>query len=374
MMATKRDYYEILAIARDAGDEDIKRAYRRLALKHHPDKNSGNKEAEAKFKEAAEAYEVLRDPEKRKLYDRHGHAGLRGQSMRDFGHMDATDIFSIFDDIFGGMMGGGGARARQRAQRGYDLETQVEVELEDVAHSIEREIEFTRRDICPACQGAGGKPGTEPVACVTCGGFGQVEKSGFGGAFRIRQTCPSCGGVGKRYSEPCPTCKGARLTPRHRRLSVKVPAGIHDGQAIRIPGEGEPPVGGGMRGDLHVVIRVAEHKLFTREDDHLVLRMPISFAQAALGSNVRVPTLDGDHEVSIKAGAQHGDVIRLPGQGLPNLRTARRGDLGVILAIEVPRKLTAKQRDLLREYAETENHDVMPESKSFWEKIKQRLT
>ncbi len=374
-MATTRDYYEILSIDRNADGETIKRSYRKLAMKYHPDRNPGDTEAETRFKEAAEAYEVLSNAEKRKRYDRYGHAGLRGTSGHDFSHMDAADIFSMFEDIFGDL-GGGRARGgrRGRAQRGYDLETQTEVTLEEVATGVEREIEFTRQDLCETCGGNGAKPGTEPVTCITCAGTGQVSQSGFGGMFRMVTTCQACAGQGKVYREKCPGCGGSGRMPRERKLKVRIPPGIHSGQAVRIVGEGEPGAMGGPRGDLHVVVRVADHKVFQREDDHLILRMPVSFTQLALGAQVNVPTLSGESQVTIRPGTQHGEVFRLPGKGLPNLRSGRMGDLVVLLMIEIPKKLTAEQEKLLREFAQTEDHSVMPESRGFWERIKEYLS
>ncbi len=381
-MAEQRDYYEVLNVAKDASADDIKRAYRRQALKYHPDKNPDNQEAEAKFKEAAEAYEVLSDTTKRQLYDRHGHAGLRGQSMHDFSHMDINDIFSthglgdILDEFFGGAFGGSRRRGgRQRQARGYDLRTDIEVTLEDVATGIEHEIEFTRKDVCETCTGDGGKPGTQPVACVMCGGAGVISKGTA--IFQIRHACPQCGGAGKSFAEKCPACRGAGQMPKDRRLSVRIPAGIHDGQAVRVQGEGEPPPGPtqGQRGDLHVVVSVKPHDMFQREGDHLILKLPTSFAQAALGATIDVPTLDeGMTELTIKPGTQHGDIHRMPGKGLPSLRTGRRGDLVIVTLIEVPRKLTDEQKDLLRAYAETEDLDVLPESKGFWAKLKESLS
>lgn len=377
-MATQRDYYEILSVERTADGETIKRSYRKLALKYHPDRNPGDAECEARFKECAEAYEVLSDGEKRSRYDRFGHEGLRGTSGHNFRHMDPSDIFSMFEDIFGDMGGGGGGRGQragrgQRGQRGYDLETQVVLTLEEVYSGAEHEVEFTRQDLCAACGGNGAKPGTQPITCVTCGGVGQVQQAGFGGMFRMVTTCPACRGAGKAFKEKCPDCRGSGRKPKKRTLGVKVPAGIHDGQAIRVTGEGEPGVGGGPRGDLHVVIRVQEHKLFTREDDHLVLKMPVSFTQAALGATVKVPTLNGEAELVIKPGTQHGELFRLQGKGLPNLRSGRKGDLAVLLLVEIPKKLSGRQEELLREFAGTENSDVMPQSRKFWDKIRDSL-
>lgn len=374
-MATTRDYYEILNLERTASADDIKRAYRKLAMKYHPDRNPGDAEAEAKFKESAEAYEVLSDTDKRRLYDEYGHEGLRGATGHNFNSMDAGDIFSMFDDVFGSMFGGGGGRqsSGRRARRGASLETVIDLTLEEVAKGVERDIEFTRMDLCETCTGSGAKPGTEPVACVTCGGSGQIEQAGFGGMFRMRSTCPNCQGSGKRVVDKCTPCKGSGRQPKRRVLNVRIPAGIHEGQAIRIGGEGEPGDNGAPRGDLHVVVQVTEHKLFKRSNDDLILRMPVSYTQAALGANVRVPTLNGEEEITIKPGTQHGETYRIRGAGVPNLRSGRAGELMVVLMIEVPTKLTSKQEDLLREYAETEDHEVMPHNKSFWKKIKEYI-
>ncbi|MEM1108361.1 MAG: molecular chaperone DnaJ [Planctomycetota bacterium] len=374
-MATQRDYYEILSVERSASGDEIKRSYRKLAMKYHPDRNPGDAEAEAKFKECAEAYEVLSDAEKRQRYDQFGHAGLKGQAGHDFSHMNAGDIFSMFDEIFGGMGGGRSRRGRGPggAQRGYDLETQAEITLNEAFAGTQAEIEFTRQDICDTCKGTGGKPGTDPSTCTMCGGSGQVQQAGLGGMFRMVNTCPNCKGAGKIYLDKCVNCRGLGRIGKQRKLSVKVPAGIHDGQAIRVSGEGEPGSNGGPQGDLHVVIRVADHELFTREEDHLIMKMPVSFTQAALGANVSVPTLDGETEITIKPGTQHGELFRVRGEGMPDLRTGRRGDLIVALLLEVPTKLTAKQEELLREYAESEDHDVLPENKGFWSKIKEHL-
>jgi molecular chaperone DnaJ len=378
-MATERDYYEILNIDRDADGETIKRAYRKLAMKYHPDRNPDDKEAEQRFKEASEAYEVLADPEKRKRYDQFGHAGLRGTSSHDFSHMDAGDIFSMFEDIFGGMGGMGGMggrtdRSRSRARKGYDLETETEISLEEALSGVEREIEFTRQDTCETCDGSGAKPGSKPDTCVTCAGQGQVAQSGFGGMFRMVTTCPACEGSGQLIKDKCADCKGTGKQPCKRVISINIPPGVHEGQAVRVPGEGEPGTQGGPRGDLHVVLRIEEHELFDRQEDDLVLRMPLSFTQLALGAKVQVPTLDGEEELTIEPGTQHGHVFRMRGRGLPNLRTGRRGDLLVTTLIEVPKKLSDEQEQLLRDFAETEhNNSVLPHREGFWEKIKSYL-
>lgn len=373
VMATQRDYYEILSVQRTASGEEIKRSYRKLAMKYHPDRNPGDEQAETSFKECAEAYEVLSDGDKRQRYDQYGHAGLKGQAGHDFSHMNAGDIFSMFDEIFGG---GGGRRRRGPggAQRGYDLETQTEITLDDAYRGAEVDIEFTRKDACETCGGTGGKPGTDPSPCTMCGGAGQVQQPGLGGMFRMVTTCTNCVGAGKIYLDKCSTCHGSGRVGKKRKLSVKVPPGIQDGQAIRVTGEGEPGSPGAPQGDLHVVIRIAEHELFTREEDHLIMKMPVSFTQAALGAKVSVPTLDGETELTIKPGTQHGELFRVRGEGMPNLRGGRRGDLIVALLLEVPTKLSSKQKDLLREYAETEDHDVLPETMGFWDKIKTYLS
>jgi len=376
-MATKRDYYEVLGVERSASGDTIKRAYRKLAMKFHPDRNPGDEAAEAKFKEASEAYEVLSNDEKRQLYDQYGHEGLRGRPGHDFSHMDTGDIFSMFDDIFGGMFGGsGGGRRRRRGPRqGPSLETMIDIELEDVLTGAEKEIDFTRMDLCPTCEGTGAKAGSPMVTCTGCAGRGQVQAGGFGGMFRMVTNCPECGGAGQYYRDKCDDCRGAGRAPKRRVITARVPAGVHDGQAIRISGEGEPSAEGGPPGDLHVVIRVNEHKLFQREGEHLILKMPVSFAQAALGGEVEVATLDDRANITIKPGTQHGDLIHIKGQGLPvRPNSDQRGDLVVACMIEVPRKLTRKQKELLREYAETENHEVMPHSKGFWDRIKEHLS
>ncbi len=379
-MPMQRDYYEVLNVERTASADDIKRAYRKAAIKYHPDKNPGNREAEEKFKEASEAYEVLSDGEKRARYDQFGHEGLRGMSGHDFTRMDPNDIFSMFGDLFGDLFGGAaGSRrrgGRRGPSRGYDLQTHVGVTLEEAFAGATKEVPFTRQDVCEACGGTGAKPGTKPVPCVTCGGVGQVEQRGLGGMFRMVTTCPACEGAGQVVKEHCVECGGRGRQPRKRTIEVKVPAGIHDGQSIRVPGEGEPgdPPGAAPRGDLYVTIQVNRHQVFIREDDHLILKMPVSFTQAALGAKVQVPSLDGDVEITIPKGTQHGQHQQIKGKGMPNLRNGRRGDLIVVFNIEIPRKLSAKQETLLRDFAETENHEVMPESKGFFEKIREYIT
>ena len=386
-MTVTRDYYEILGVEKSADGEEIKRAYRRLAMKYHPDRNPGDDEAEARFKEAAEAYEVLSDDQKRQRYDQFGHAGVRGQgaAAHDFSRMNVEDIFSMFNDIFGGGGGFGGQASgharggRQRVARGYDLETEVSVDLADVLTGCEREVEFTRLDVCETCSGSGAKPGTTPEACATCGGQGKVQQAGLGGMFRMVTACPDCRGSGRFVKDKCESCRGKGRQPKKRTLTVKIPAGIRSGQVVRVQGEGEPPPpevsqhGEGVRGDLHVVVDVAEHDVFQREGDHLLLEMPMSFTQASLGAEVEVPTLGGSQSVTIPKGTQHGAVFRVPASGLPNLRTGRRGDLVIVSKVEIPQKLSQRQEELLREFAETEDHRVMPESHGFFKKIRDLL-
>jgi len=376
-MPTTRDYYQVLGVPNDASEDDIKRAYRRLAMKYHPDRNPGDSEAEGKFKESAEAYEVLSSRERRATYDKYGHAGLRGTPGHDFSSMHVEDIFSMFEDIFGGGIGGR-SRRRQRGgvPRGYDLETEVEVTLDEVLAGTSRDVEFKRLNVCQTCSGDGAKPGTEPVKCATCGGIGQVEQVGFGGMFRMRTTCPSCGGRGSVIAEKCPDCRGVGRVSIKRKLSVKIPAGIHDRQAIRVTGEGEPPPpelsqrGEGISGDLHVVVRVTDHKQFEREGDDLLIAVPLAFSQAALGAELDIPTLQGTTLLTIPAGTQHGALFRVRKEGLPNLRNGEHGDLVVIVQLVVPRKLTEAQKQLLQEYAHSEDLELSGDSSSLWDKIK----
>ena len=376
-MPTTRDYYQVLGVPNDASEDDIKRAYRRLAMKYHPDRNPGDSEAEGKFKESAEAYEVLSSRERRATYDKYGHAGLRGTPGHDFSSMHVEDIFSMFEDIFGGGIGGR-SRRRQRGgvPRGYDLETEVEVTLDEVLAGTSRDVEFKRLNVCQTCSGDGAKPGTEPVKCATCGGIGQVEQVGFGGMFRMRTTCPSCGGRGSVIAEKCPDCRGVGRVSIKRKLSVKIPAGIHDRQAIRVTGEGEPPPpelsqrGEGISGDLHVVVRVTDHKQFEREGDDLLIAVPLAFSQAALGAELDIPTLQGTTLLTIPAGTQHGALFRVRKEGLPNLRSGEHGDLVVIVQLVVPRKLTEAQKQLLQEYAHSEDLELSGDSSSLWDKIK----
>jgi molecular chaperone DnaJ len=350
-----------------------------MAIKFHPDKNPGDKEAEVKFKECAEAYEVLSDTEKRKRYDQFGHDGLRGMGMRDYQHMKWQDIGSIFEDIFGfgdlgdifGMGGGRRRSSRTGPSRGYDLETSVDLELEEVAKGCEKTIEFTRQDLCSECSGSGCAKGKSPSQCSTCGGSGQVARGG--GFFQMVSTCPQCRGSGQMITDPCKNCRGTGKTPKKRVVSVKIPAGVHEGQGVRIGGEGEPGRNGGPRGDLYCYIRIKPHEFLRREGNDLVAVVPISFTQAALGATIDVPSLDGKRGLKIPAGTQYGSVFRIKGQGLPDMRSGRSGDELVQVAIETPAKLNSKQKDMLREFAKTENKSVSPKVTSFFDKLKKHL-
>ncbi len=375
MAATKRDYYEVLGVERSCQADDIKRAYRRLALKYHPDKNPGNKESEQKFKECAEAYEVLSDPEKRQRYDQYGHDGLRGAGMHDFSRMNYDDSFSMFEDIFGGSFFGGGRRGggHSRASRGYDIETQIELTLGEVLTGVEKNLEFKRRDYCETCSGRGNEPGHDPEICATCGGQGQVAQSGMGGLFRMVTTCPHCNGAGRRITHPCKSCRGTGRTIKGRMVSLKIPAGIRDGQAVRLTGEGEPGEHGGPRGDLYCYVKIEPHPFLLRNNDDLVVRLPISFTQAALGATIDVPTLRGKHELTIPGGTQHGTVLTIPKEGLPSMQSGRRGSLLVQVLVEIPKKLNKEQEQLLRKFAKTEDKSVLPESRGFFEKLKEYL-
>ena len=369
----KRDYYEVLGVGKNASTEDIKRAYRRMAIKYHPDKNKGDKEAETKFKECAEAYEVLSEPDKRQRYDQFGHEGLRGAGMHDFSRMNVEDIFSMFnlDDLFGGIFGGGhGRKTGRRAgpSRGYDLETTVELTLNEVAKGTEKTIEFTRQDICGECNGSACAKGTKPSRCSSCGGSGQVTRGG--GFFQMVSTCPQCRGTGQIITTLCKKCRGTGRVPKKRVVNIKIPAGVHEGQGIRVANEGEPGHNNGPRGDLYCYVRIKQHEFLQRDGNDLIAAVPISFTQAALGATIDVPSLNGTKQLKVAAGTQYGSVFRIRGQGLPDIRTGRTGDQLVQVTIETPAKLNAKQKELLREFAKTENKTVSPQSVSFIEKLK----
>jgi molecular chaperone DnaJ len=373
----KRDYYMVLGVNRDASDEDIKKAYRKLAMKHHPDRNPDDKAAEEKFKEAKEAYEVLTDPKKRPAYDQFGHAGV--DPSTGFGGFGAgragpdgfggfSDAFGdIFGEIFGSQRRGGG----NGVYRGADLRYNLELGLEDAARGTEAKIRIPTLEACATCHGSGAKPGTQPKQCATCHGRGEVRVSQ--GFFSIQQTCPTCHGTGKVVSDPCATCHGQGRTKKHKTLSVKIPAGVDQDDRIRLSGEGEAGVNGGPSGDLYVVVNLKAHPVFQRDGADLHCEMPISFAMAALGGEIEIPTLDGHAKIKIPAETQSGQVFRLRNKGIRPVRGSVTGDLFCHVAIETPVKLTSRQKELLREFESINENDPAahsPRAKSFMDKVR----
>ncbi|MBN1905839.1 MAG: molecular chaperone DnaJ [Deltaproteobacteria bacterium] len=352
----KRDYYETLNLSRDAGDDDIKRAYRKLAMQYHPDRNPGNKEAEDKFKEASEAYEVLRDSEKRQIYDQYGHEGLQGTGFRGFSGFD--DIFSSFGDIFEDFFSfGSGGRRRNRPVQGNSLRYNMEITLEEAYSGKEEVIEFKKWGRCETCDGSGVTPGSEPQVCSTCRGNGQVVRSQ--GFFQIKTPCPSCNGSGRIIKDPCKACSGRGKVQVERSINLKIPPGVDTGSQLRLRGEGEAGELGGPPGDLFVVIHVSDHNLFKREGDHLYCEIPISFVQAALGDKITIPVIGAEdgYEMEIPKGAQPGDIISIPEMGMPGINSRKRGQLLVKLNVLIPKKLNSKQQELLEEFAKTEGID-----------------
>ena len=369
----KQDYYDVLGVQKNASADEVKRAYRGLAMKYHPDKNPGDKAAEGKFKSCAEAYEVLSDKEKRQRYDQYGHEGLRGAGMHDFSRMNVEDIFSVFgfDDFFGGIFGGGARRGNGRrggAAKGFDLETSVELTLEEVARGAEKTIAFTRQDNCGSCSGTGAAKGSQPVGCSACKGSGQVARGG--GFFQMVSTCPQCNGAGRIVGSPCKSCKGRGKVPTKRTVSIKIPSGVHEGQGIRVTGEGEPGRQGGPNGDLYCYVKIKAHEFLQRDGNDLVAVVPISFTQAALGATIDVPSLEGTERLKVPPGTQYGSVFRIKGNGFPDIRTRGKGDQLVQVTIETPAKLNATQQGLLRQFSELENKRVSPQSRTFFEKLK----
>lgn len=370
-MANKKDFYEALGVNRDASDDEIKKAYRKMAMKYHPDRNPDSKESEEKFKEAKEAYEILSDSQKRAAYDQYGHAGVDPQAGMGggFGGGGFGDAFSdIFGDIFGGGRGGGGGRSN--VYRGADLRYNLEVSLEEAARGVEKQLKIPAHEECDACHGTGAKAGTEAKTCHTCGGHGQVRVSQ--GFFSIQQTCPTCHGSGKYIPDPCRNCKGTGRVQTNKTLAVKIPAGVDEGDRIRLSGEGEPGVNGGPPGDLYVVIHIRAHSMFQRDGNDLHCEMPISITIAALGGEIEIPTLDGKARLSIPAETQSGQVFRLRGKGIKGVRSAITGDLMCHVSVETPVNLTARQKELLKEFEEISKGDVgkhNPKAKSWFDKV-----
>lgn len=352
-MAEKRDYYEVLGVAKSASENELKTAYRKLALQHHPDRNPDDSAAEEKFKEAAEAYEVLRDPQKRQIYNQYGHRGLEGSGFSGFGGFE--DIFSSFGDIFEDFFGfntrrGGGGRGR--AQRGADLRYDLTIDFMEAAFGVETAIDLEKHETCLKCEGRGAEPGTHPETCPQCRGAGQVGRSQ--GFFTIRTTCPQCRGAGQIIGSPCKECRGNGQTLSRKTVSVKIPAGVDNGSRLRLTNEGEAGGMGGPPGDLYVFLHVKPHDFFKRDDIDVICQIPISFIQAALGDKINVPTLNGETTLEVPKGTQFGDVFRFRNEGIPSLRNGRRGELIVQVTIKTPTNLNKKQEALLKEFAQVE--------------------
>jgi molecular chaperone DnaJ len=364
-MASKRDFYEVLGVARDASDEDIKRSYRKLAMQFHPDRNVGDAEADIKFKEAAAAYEVLRDPEKRRRYDRYGHAGLDGAGLHQF--TDAQSVVDLFGDVLGDLFGMRGGR--RGPQGGRDLEVEVQIDLLEAARGTKKSFPIPREELCGDCNGSGARKGSSPQSCKRCNGQGAVLLSQ--GFFRVQQTCRACGGRGQVITDHCPTCRGHGRVVAKREIEVTIPPGVDTGNRVRLTGEGEAGDPGAPRGDLYCFIRVKEHTLFHRDGTNLICRVPITFSQAALGGDIEVPTLDGPITHRLKKGIQAGEIVRIDGKGMPSLRGGRNGDLLVQVMVETPRQLTKRQEELYRELAELDHKHVSPERKGFLDKLKE---
>jgi molecular chaperone DnaJ len=367
----KKDYYLILGVARDASVEDIKKAYRQLALKHHPDRNPGSKEAEERFKEAAEAYSVLADDGKRSAYDRFVHDGLRGEGFSGFD----SSVFGDFEDILGNFFGfsfgdffGGRGAGRGGRQGGRDLALEVEIGLEEAAGGVEKEIKLNRAEMCPACRGSKRKPGTRATTCPTCGGAGQVRsQQGF---FTLARTCPRCRGGGEINASPCESCQGKGHIREKRSLKVRIPAGVADGSRLRLIGEGEAGEEGMPAGDLYVVTRVRKHHFFEREGNDLACEITISFTQAALGAQIEIPTLDGSEVLKVPSGIQPGEIVRIKGKGVQDVAGRRKGDLFVKVQVRTPENLTKEQKALLVKLAEVRGEDIGSVDKSVIHRVK----
>ena len=371
-VAGKRDYYEVLGIQKGASADDIKKAFREIAKKHHPDRNPGNKESEDILKAAAEAYSVLSDPEKKAMYDRFG-TEMPGMGGRGGFDPSQADIFSSMGDLFEEMFGGafGGRGRGQRARRGRDLQMELELDLEEAAKGVTRELEIQKNVACETCAGSGAKPGTQPQTCPTCAGRGAVSHSQ--GLFAFSTTCPRCHGEGRIVKDACESCRGSGATRKKRKLKIEIPAGVDEGNRVQIGGEGEPGDRGGPAGDLFLLIRLKEHELFTRDGEHLLCTVPVQFAQAALGAKIEVPTLDGKREVELPAGTQSGDTIVVKGAGFPRPGRTLRGDEIVQIQVVTPKKLSARQRELLEELAKLDGAAATSEDDGLVGKIKKKF-
>ena len=379
-MADKRDYYEVLGVARDATADQIKSAYRKLAMKYHPDRNPGDKAAEEKFKEAAEAYDVLHDPEKRQRYDQFGHQACEGGGGYGAGGMSMDDIFSMFGDLFGGRgahFGGfeeffGGGRSRRvdpnAPERGNDMTMELDIDFDEALFGSERTIELSLPDACPACHGTGAADGAKRVTCPTCGGHGQVI--GGNGFFQVRQTCPKCGGSGSVIEKPCPTCRGSGQVRTPRKLTLRIPRGVDTGSRLRLGGKGAGGLRGGEPGDLYVVLRVRDSEIFEREGVDLAVDVPVSPLLAAVGGTVDIPTPDGMAQLKLAAGTPNGKLLRLRGKGMPDLRGGPQGDLLARIVFEVPQRLTGRQRSAMEDLAKSLDASNFPEARAFADKVK----
>jgi molecular chaperone DnaJ len=376
-MTKKRDYYEVLSVTRAASEEEIKRAYRKLAVKFHPDKNPDDAHAEEKFKELGEAYDVLMDADKRAAYDRFGHAAFAQGTAGPAGGFH--DPFDIFREVFGASGGAGGifetffgsgrSTDREGRQRGSDLRYDMQITLEEAAFGVEKEIEVRKLDTCPTCRGKGAEAGSRTINCPTCGGHGQVVSSR--GFFQVSQTCPRCRGVGQIIEKPCHVCAGEGRVEKNSRIKLKIPPGISDGSRLRTSGNGEAGIRGGPAGDLYVVVHVKEHPIFQREEDNLYCEVPIAFSVAALGGEVAVPTLEGKANLRVPAGTQSGQVFKLRGKGVANVNGHGQGDLLARLLVEVPTRLNNEQRQKLEEFSALCGEENTPIRKSFFERAKE---
>jgi molecular chaperone DnaJ len=364
-MVDQRDYYEVLGVAKRASATEITAAYRKLAIRFHPDKNPGDTEAATRFKEAARAFEVLSDEDLRSRYDRFGHAGVEGGRRHDFN--DISDVFEAFGDLFGGGIFGGARQRQSRARKGRDVFCQVRLTLLEAARGVTKTIEFERHETCAECDGSGARKGTQPQPCDYCGGRGQVVQSA--GVFRLQTTCPACRGAGAVIRDRCPACAGEGMTQEQAARKVTIPAGVDRDVRVRLAGEGEPGAAGGPPGDCYCVIEIEEHPFLVREGKDLHCEVPISFTQAALGATVDVPTLDGAKPLDIARGTQPGDVIRVRGLGMPEVRGRGIGDLHVHVNVEVPKSLSPRSEELLRELAAEEHASVSPKRTSFFSRL-----
>lgn len=366
MSAGKRDYYEVLGVDRGVSAAELSKAYRKLAIKYHPDSHPDDEEAISKFKEAAEAYEVLGDEEKRARYDQYGHAGVDGNAG---GFQDVGDIFEAFGDIFGGSIFEDffGGRSRKRVRRGADIRCDVTLDLEEAATGTKKQVSLTRHEPCGPCDGSGAEPGSEPQICGRCRGQGQVVQAT--GILRVQTACPQCRGSGKIITSPCRDCDGSGALPRSVSLEVTIPAGVDDGMRVRLAGEGQASPDGGPAGDAYCFIQVRSHSIFRREGSDLAIQVPLSYSQAVLGTSIEIPTLGGKKEIEIPGGTQSGEVFELRGLGMPDPRSGVRGDLLVQTFVEIPKKVSGPQEELLRQLAEMEEQNVTPHRKSFFERV-----